>query len=55
MIMSIPLACLNLGPKRVFGKIESMDEANSVFDVQAEDISNPNEEATKIHNEDLDL
>ena len=45
--MSTPLECLNLGPKRVRGKIEAMDEANSIFDVQAEEISKTKEEAKK--------
>ena len=47
MTIFAPLVCLNLGPKRVRGKNESMDEENCIFDVQAKYISKPKEEATK--------
>ena len=52
MPISTALACLNLVPKLVHGEREAIYEANYVLDVQAEDISNPNEEATKNHNDD---
>ena len=52
MKMSTPLACLYWGPNQLWGKREAIAEAYSVLDVQAEDISNPNEESTKNHNEE---
>ena len=48
--MSTSLSCLSLGPKRVQGKLESIYEANSIFDVQAEEISKTKEVATKNYN-----
>ena len=52
MRMSTPLECLNLVTKRVRGEREAMDEEKYIFDVQAEDILKPKEEATKNRNED---
>ena len=55
MRMSTPLECLNLVPKRVRGEREAMDEEKSIFDVQAEEILKPKEEATKNRNEDWNV
>ena len=55
MPISTALACLNLVPKLVHGEREAIYEANSILDVQAEEILKPKVEAAKKNDEGIEV